>query len=136
MRTEGGPAPHVFILAGPKRQGALQYFEVVTLQTAGATFRGETEVGRTSDMVVYSDGSAEGNASAQAVLKSAEADFKAVQTWFGGLTLGWWQSLSELTNIRQETQSFVPRMSEQERKRRCTEWNAAVARARLVEIPR
>src|SRR5690242_1193100 len=60
VRTEGGPAPHVFILAGPKRQGALQYFEVVTLQTAGATLRGETEVGRTPDMIVYSDGSADG----------------------------------------------------------------------------
>ena len=87
VRTEGGPAPHVFILAGPKRQASLQYFEAVTLQTAGATFRGETEVGRTPDMVVYSDGSADGNASAQAVLQSAEADFKAVQEWFGGLTL-------------------------------------------------
>jgi len=71
------------------------------------------------------------------VVRSGCEDLSALGTaWFGGLTLGWWQSLSELTNIRQETQSFVPRMSEQERKRRCTEWNAAVARARLVEIPR
>ncbi len=60
MRTEGGPNPHVFILAGSNRQGALQYFEAVTLQTAGATFRGESEVGRTPDMIVYSDGSAAG----------------------------------------------------------------------------
>jgi hypothetical protein len=87
MRTEGGPVPHVFILAGPKRQGSLQYFEVVTLQTAGATFRGESEVGHTPDMVVYSDGSANGNAAAQAVLQTAEADFQAVQGWFGGIAL-------------------------------------------------
>lgn len=87
MRTVGGPAPHVYILAGPNRQGSLQYFEVVTLQTAGATFRGETEVGRTSDLIVYSDGSPEGNAAAQAVLQSAEADYRAVQQWFGGISL-------------------------------------------------
>lgn len=87
MRTEGGPNPHVFIVAGANRQSALQYYEVVTLQTASATFRGESEVGRTPNLIVYSDGSAEGNASAQAVLQSAEADFQAVQTWFGGLSL-------------------------------------------------
>ncbi len=87
MRTDGGPYPHVFILAGPKRQNALQYFEAVTLQAARETFRGEKEVGRVNDMIVYSDGSAEGDASAKAVLQTAEADFQAVQQWFGGLTL-------------------------------------------------
>lgn len=87
LRTEGGPAPHVFILAGSNRQGSLQYFEVVTLQTASATFRGESEVGRTADVVVYSDGSADGNAAASAVLQTAEADFKAVKEWFGGISL-------------------------------------------------
>jgi hypothetical protein len=65
----------------------LQYFEKVTLQAANATFRGETEVGHTSDLVVYSDGSAEGYASAQAVLQTAEADFKAVRGWFGDISL-------------------------------------------------
>ena len=87
MRTDGGPYPHVFILAGPKRQNALQYFEAVTLQAARETFRGENEVGRVNDMIVYSDGSAEGDASAKAVLQTAEADFQAVQQWFGGLAL-------------------------------------------------
>lgn len=87
MRTEGGFYPHVLILAGPKRQGSLQYFETVTLASAQATFRGETEIGHTADMVIYSDGSAEGNAAANAVYQTAEADFKAVQAWFGGLTL-------------------------------------------------
>ncbi len=87
VRTEGGPAPHVFILAGANRQHSLDYFDVVTLQAARGTFRGESEVGRTADMIVYSDGSAEGNAAAQAVLQTAEADFQAVKQWFGGIAL-------------------------------------------------
>lgn len=103
MRTEGGPAPHVFILAGPKRESAVQYYEIVTLQTAGATFRGETEVGRTPNMVVYSDGSPEGNAAAQAVLQTAEADFQAVQQWFGGISLPAGQEGDDQTTPRTAT---------------------------------
>lgn len=62
-------------------------FEELTLTRSSAVFHGETEVGRTADMVVFTDNTANGNASAQAVLKTAEADFQAVKQWFGGITL-------------------------------------------------
>jgi phosphatidylserine/phosphatidylglycerophosphate/cardiolipin synthase-like enzyme len=54
---------------------------------ARGQFRGETEAGRTAHLVVYTDGSPEGNASAQAVLASGEADYAAVAEWFGGIQL-------------------------------------------------
>src|SRR5260370_40065886 len=38
-------------------------------------------------MIVYTDGSAEGTASAKAVLASAEANYAVVQDWFGGINL-------------------------------------------------
>lgn len=103
VRVDGGPIPHVFVLAGPKRQNALQYFDAVTLQTASATFRGETEVGRTANLIVYSDGSAEGNASAQAVLQTADADYQAVQQWFGGISLPAGQPGDDQTTPRTAT---------------------------------
>lgn len=47
---------------------------------------GEHLSGQTANFVIYSDGSADGDAAAQAMLRSAEADFAAVQKWFGNLT--------------------------------------------------
>jgi hypothetical protein len=47
---------------------------------------GEHLAGQTTNFVVYSDGSSDGDAAAQAMLRSAEADFSAVRRWFGDLT--------------------------------------------------
>ena len=47
---------------------------------------GEHKAGQTANFVVFSDGTASGDAAAQAMLNAAEADFAAVQQWFGGLT--------------------------------------------------
>lgn len=62
-------------------------FDELTLARSRAEFNGETEVGHTADLVVFSDNTPNGNASAQAVLKTAEADFQAVRQWFGGIAL-------------------------------------------------
>lgn len=62
-------------------------FESLTLARSSAVFHGETEVGRTTDVVVFTDNSSNGNAAANAVLKTAEADFQAVRQWFGGIAL-------------------------------------------------
>ncbi len=62
-------------------------FEGLTLTRSSTVFHGETEVGRTADVVVFTDNSPNGNAAANAVLKTAEADFQAVRQWFGGITL-------------------------------------------------
>jgi phosphatidylserine/phosphatidylglycerophosphate/cardiolipin synthase-like enzyme len=59
----------------------------LTFTRARGTFRGEAEAGRTAHFIVYSDGSAAGNASAQAVLASAETDYATVRDWFGGVNL-------------------------------------------------
>jgi hypothetical protein len=48
--------------------------------------RGEHKAGQTANFIVFSDGSAEGDSAAQAMLKDGEADFAAVQQWFGDLT--------------------------------------------------
>jgi hypothetical protein len=50
------------------------------------TVPGEHLAGQTTNFVIYSDGSADGDAAAQAMLRSAEGDFRAIQQWFGGLT--------------------------------------------------
>lgn len=68
-----------------QRQG-LAPTELTWVRARGA-FRGETEVGRTQHLIVYTDGSPAGNASAQAVLASAETDYAAVRDWFGGIDL-------------------------------------------------
>lgn len=46
---------------------------------------GETRVGSTRHFVYFSDGSPEGDAAARAMAGSAEADYAAIQGWFGGL---------------------------------------------------
>lgn len=77
------PRAHVLAFRG---RGSLRP-EELTLARSRAVFGGETEVGSTPDVVVYTDGSANGNATAQAILKTAEADFQATQAWFGGAAL-------------------------------------------------
>lgn len=77
-----GPRAHVFIL---RREGRVR--SPFRWAAVAQTFRGETEVGRTPHLIAYTDGSAEGTAAAQAVLQTAEADYVAVQQWFGGIEL-------------------------------------------------
>jgi hypothetical protein len=47
---------------------------------------GEHLAGQTANFVVYSDGSSDGDLTAQAMLRSAEEDFNAVQAWFRNLS--------------------------------------------------
>lgn len=77
------PRAHVLLYRG---RGAISLGEL-TLTRSREVFRGETEVGHTADVVVFTDNSPNGNAAAQAVLQTAEADFQAVRQWFGGLAL-------------------------------------------------
>jgi hypothetical protein len=48
---------------------------------------GERLFGQTANFTVFSDGSAEGDASAAAIVQAAEADLAAVQQWFKGVSL-------------------------------------------------
>jgi len=47
---------------------------------------GEAKSGQTANFVVFTDGTPSGDAAAQAMLNSCEADYAATQQWFGGLT--------------------------------------------------
>src|SRR2546423_8243675 len=47
---------------------------------------GQAKAGQTKNFIVFSDGTADGDAAAQAMLDKAEADYAATQVWFGGLT--------------------------------------------------
>ncbi|WIG57840.1 MAG: hypothetical protein OJF49_000585 [Ktedonobacterales bacterium] len=78
-----GPEAHVFIL---RSEGRVRGRDL-QLASTRQQFRGETEVGRTEHFIVYTDGSPNGTASAQAVLAKAEADYSAVRAWFGGIDL-------------------------------------------------
>src|ERR1700737_4017180 len=46
---------------------------------------GQAKAGQTQNFIVFSDGTADGDAAAQAMLGSAEADYAATQGWFRGL---------------------------------------------------
>lgn len=94
-----GPRAHVLLFGG---RGSISQ-EGLTLARSATVFRGETEAGRTPDVVVFTDGSANGNASAQAVLQSAEADFQAVAQWFGGIALPAGQQGDDQTTPRTAT---------------------------------
>jgi glycerol kinase len=66
------------------------------------------------------------------VVRSGHEDLSALgAAWFGGLTMGWWRSLDELTGLRSPTTTFYPRMSEEQRECRYAGWKLAVQRARL-----
>ena len=47
---------------------------------------GQQKAGQTSNFIIFSDGTPSGDAAAQAMLNRCEADFAAIQVWFGGLT--------------------------------------------------
>ncbi|HZC07065.1 MAG TPA: hypothetical protein VE338_15630 [Ktedonobacterales bacterium] len=80
---ESSPRAHVLAYAG---RGTVGQGEL-SLARSSTVFHGETEAGRTADIVVFTDNTPNGNASAQAILQTAEADFTATQQWFGGLAL-------------------------------------------------
>ena len=73
---------------------------LLPLQPAAARLAGQQEVGRTDHFIIFTDGTPDGNASAQAVLQSAEADFGAIQAWFGGLQLPPGQEGDDQTTVR------------------------------------
>jgi hypothetical protein len=60
----------------------------------------ETVVGQTSHFVVYTDGTAEGDMAAHGVLATCEADFAAVQVWFGGIELPPGRDGDDQTTVR------------------------------------
>ena len=95
-----GSSPRAHVLKFPGR-GSVSLDELTLAR--GVTFHGETEVGHTTDVVVFTDNSPNGNASAQAVLQTAEADFKATQQWFGGITLPAGQQGDDQTTPRTAT---------------------------------
>jgi hypothetical protein len=71
-----------------------------TLAQSSQLLTSETVVGQTAHFVVYTDGLAEGNVAAQSVLAACEADFSAVQVWFGGIDLPPGQEGDNQTTVR------------------------------------
>src|SRR5260370_8960285 len=47
---------------------------------------GQARGGQTQNFIVFTDGTPDGDAAAQAMLDSAETDYSLTQLWFGGLT--------------------------------------------------
>jgi hypothetical protein len=95
---DAGPRANILRM-GPGRALAPDF----SYATARTAFRGETEAGRTEHLVVYTDGTPNGDASAQAVLRSAEADYQAVANWFGGISLPPGQEGDDQTTPRTAT---------------------------------
>lgn len=91
-----GQRAHVLAFEG---RGAVGLGEL-TLTRSRSVFHGENEAGRTAHVVVFTDGTPNGNASAQAVLQTAEADFQATQQWFGGIELPQGQEGDDQTTPR------------------------------------
>src|SRR5579884_542007 len=88
--------PHVIILTPTGRASHPTLSRADVRQQVA----GQTVVGHTQHFVVYSDGTPNGDASARAVLARAEADYAAVQAWFGGLELPPGQEGDDNTTVR------------------------------------
>jgi hypothetical protein len=95
----------VFLRATPS--GRKVRAEQHTLAQSSQLLTSETVVGQTAHFVVYSDGFAEGDAAAQGVLAACEADFTAVQTWFGGIDLPPGQDGDDRTTVRTAQPLYV-----------------------------
>jgi glycerol kinase len=68
------------------------------------------------------------------VLCSAVEDLSAAgAALLGGITLGWWPSLSALEELPQQTNSFTPQLSSSQRESRYAAWRLAISRARLQQ---
>jgi hypothetical protein len=91
-----GIRAHIF--ARPGQRGLVE--RLAPQQSAQTRLAGQQEVGSTQHFVVFTDGTADGNASAQAVLQNAEADFAAIAAWFGGLQLPPGQEGDDQTVVR------------------------------------
>jgi glycerol kinase len=69
------------------------------------------------------------------VLRSRHEDLSALgAARLGGLTLGWWSTLADLSSLPSEAETFSPRMQPAERGDRYAGWKLAVQRARLQEM--
>ncbi|HEV2461616.1 MAG TPA: phospholipase D-like domain-containing protein [Ktedonobacterales bacterium] len=77
------PRPHVLIV---HTHGTV-FSGTVNFKQSRQQFRGENPVGSTQHFIAYTDGSADGTASAKAVLTAAEADYSALRDSFGGIDL-------------------------------------------------
>lgn len=65
------------------------------------------------------------------VLRAHNEELSAIgAAWLAGLELGWWKSLSEIEDLRQESDRFNPRMPESARNRLYNGWKKAVASLR------
>ena len=82
-QSSSGPRAHVLSYPG---RGSIAY-EQITLQRSRASFGGEQQVGQTANVIVYTDGTPQGNQSAQAVLSSFDNDYSVITAYFGGLRL-------------------------------------------------
>jgi hypothetical protein len=96
-RRRAGVSAHVF--ARPKRGRAIAQH---ANQQADSPTRlaAQRQAGQTPHFIVYSDGTSAGDATAQAVLQHAEADYAALQAWFGGLALPPGQDGDDQTTVR------------------------------------
>ncbi len=77
------PRPHVLKFPG---RGAIPY-DQITLPKSRASFGGEQQYAQTQYAIIYTDGSQQGNASAQAVQSNFDADYQVIQNYFGGIAL-------------------------------------------------
>jgi glycerol kinase len=69
------------------------------------------------------------------VVRSGHEDLSALgAAWFGGMTLGWWSTLADLTELQSGEDTFHSRMEPAESEARCAQWKLAVRRARLREV--
>src|SRR5579863_8840313 len=78
METE--PRPHIL-------QTSAAPAGTMTPARGRMLFNGQTEAGRTNSVIVYTDGTPQGDATAQAILQTADADYAATQAAFGGISL-------------------------------------------------
>jgi hypothetical protein len=99
QEMDSGPRAHVLIA----RSGSVANANSLRHATSREKFRGETEAGRTAHLVVFTDGTPAGDASARAVLASGEADYAAVVDWFGGIQLPAGQEGDDQTTPRTAT---------------------------------
>lgn len=65
------------------------------------------------------------------VLRARNEELSAVgAAWLAGLELGWWRSLAEIGDLRQESDRFDPQMPEKSREKLYGGWKRAVTSAR------
>lgn len=94
--SSSGPRAHVLSYPG---RGTVAY-EQITLPRSRASFGGEQQAGQTSNVVVFTDGTPQGNQSAQAVLSAFDNDFGVIKAYFGGLQLPQGQQGDDKTTPR------------------------------------